>query len=520
MCAGTTSGASSGFPDRPTCRTTTCPSGCPTSTGRSLWPSSARAASEARWPSGCFSAAGSPTSSTSLRLEWGCGRGSATRSRAASRRCPHERAAVVGAGDGGGARVGGCGGDRRARAAGVGGRPHQRGRVDSLRRAGGTRRRAAGRHAGRPHLPQRSAKRLRGGGVPLRGRRRRQHGGRDESPGGGGPADRAGGRLGAVSIRIGTCSWADESLSKLWYPPSVRSAEDRLRYYAERFDTVEVNSSYYALPTAAMATAWADRTPPGFVFHVKAFGMMTRHPVKVEQLPPEMRSEVAVDERGRVDRPSRELRAEVFRRFLREITPLRDAGKLGGILMQLPQYITYRPQSLEYLEWAAEQLAGEQMLVEFRHRSWLDEEVRGDVLGFLHDLGATYVIVDAPRSGAANVAPTVVAATSDTAYLRLHGRNQATWNKRGGSAAERFDHLYSEEELREWVGPLAELSGQAENVYAMFNNNGRSTMPGLPTLENPAEEGTEVAQAPVNAEMLRQLLQREGLPVTPAPAAA
>ena len=77
-----------------------------------------------------------------------------------------------------------------------------------------------------------------------------------------------------------------------------------------------------------------------------------------------------------------------------------------------------------------------------------------------------------------------------------------------------------EDELGEWVGPLAELSGQAENVYAMFNNNGRSTMPALPTLENPAEEGSEVAQAPVNAEMLRQLLQREGLPVTPAPAAA
>jgi uncharacterized protein YecE (DUF72 family) len=299
-----------------------------------------------------------------------------------------------------------------------------------------------------------------------------------------------------VSIRIGTCSWADESLSKLWYPPSVRSAEDRLRYYAERFDTVEVNSSYYALPTAAMATAWADRTPPGFVFHVKAFGMMTRHPVKVEQLPPEMRSEVAVDERGRVDRPSRELRAEVFRRFLREITPLRDAGKLGGILMQLPQYITYRPQSLEYLEWAAEQLAGEQMLVEFRHRSWLDEEVRGDVLGFLHDLGATYVIVDAPRSGAANVAPTVIAATLDTAYLRLHGRNQATWNKRGGSAAERFDHLYSEDELREWVGPLRELEAAHENVFVMFNNNGRSVDP----------VGSPFAQAPANAATMQALI--------------
>jgi uncharacterized protein YecE (DUF72 family) len=132
----------------------------------------------------------------------------------------------------------------------------------------------------------------------------------------------------------------------------------------------------------------------------------------------------------------------------------------------------------------------------------------------------TYVIVDAPRMEARNVAPTVVATTSPTAYVRFHGRNAATWNKRTGSAAERFDYLYTEEELGEWVGPLAELSTRAENVYAMFNNNGRSRMPSLPSLESPAEEGSEVAQAPVNADMLRQLLEREGLPVTPAPAAA
>ena len=155
-----------------------------------------------------------------------------------------------------------------------------------------------------------------------------------------------------MSVRVGTCSWADESLSKLWYPPGVSSAEARLRWYAEHFDTVEVNSSYYALPTEEMATAWAQRTPPGFVFHVKAFGMMTRHPVRVEQLPPDMRSEAEFDERGRIDRPSRELRSAVFRRFLRAVEPLREAGKLGGVLMQLPQYVVFKPSSFAYLEWA------------------------------------------------------------------------------------------------------------------------------------------------------------------------
>ena len=318
-------------------------------------------------------------------------------------------------------------------------------------------------------------------------------------------------------VRIGTCSWADDALVKHWYPDGL-PARERLAWYAEQYSTVEVDSTYYRVPDEKMVQGWAERTPDGFVMHVKAFGVMTRHPVKVEQLPPELREGAPLDDRGRVDRPPREFRAEVFRRFHEALDPLRETRKLGGILMQLPPYVVFKPSSLEYLEWAQEQLGGDEMLVEFRHASWLDEENRRETLGFLESHHMTYVIVDAPRMEARNVSPTVVATTTPTAYIRFHGRNASTWNKRTGSAAERFDHLYSEDELSEWVGPLAELSGQADNVYAMFNNNGRSTMPGLPTLESPAEEGTEIAQAPVNAEMLRQLLQRKGLPVTPAPA--
>jgi uncharacterized protein YecE (DUF72 family) len=322
----------------------------------------------------------------------------------------------------------------------------------------------------------------------------------------------------AAAIRIGTCSWADESLTKLFYPPGVKGAEERLRYYAERFDVVEANSTYYRLPDEQMVRHWAERTPEGFVMHVKAFGVMTRHPVKAEQLPPDLREEAPLDKRGRVERPSREFRAEIFRRFRDALSPLRESRKLGGILMQLPPYVVFKPASLEYLEWAQGELGGDELLVEFRHASWLDDENRAETLAFLESHRMSYVIVDAPRLEARNVSPTVVATTSPTAYIRFHGRNASTWNKRTGSAAERFDYLYSEEELGEWVGPLAELSGRAQNVYAMFNNNGRSTMPGLPSLESPAEEGSEVAQAPVNAEMLRQLLERESLPVTRPPA--
>ncbi len=296
----------------------------------------------------------------------------------------------------------------------------------------------------------------------------------------------------AAPIRVGVCSWADETLTKVWYPKGVKSGEDRLRYYAERFDVVEANSTYYRLPDPAMVENWAERTPPGFTMHVKAFGVMTRHPVKVDQLPTDLR-DVPTDARGRVDRPPREYRAEVFRRFREALEPLRSIG--------------YRPQSLEYLEWSEEQLPGEEMLVEFRHASWLDEENRAHTLRFLEEHGMTYVVVDAPQTGGKNVLPTVAAATNDTAYVRFHGRNAQTWNKRTGSAAERFDYLYSEDELREWVPRLQELAGETQTVYAMFNNNGRSAMPSpaLPeAIEN--EKDGFVAQAPTNAQMLKRLL--------------
>ncbi len=226
-----------------------------------------------------------------------------------------------------------------------------------------------------------------------------------------------------------------------------------------------------------------------------------------------------VDDRGRVDRPPRELRAEVFRRFAAALEPLRSTGKLGGILLQFPSYIVYKPISLEYIEWAQEQLPGDELLIEFRHRSWLDEENRAQTLAFLESRGLTYVMVDAPKTDAKNLVPTVVARTSRTAYVRFHGRNASTWNKRTGSAADRFDHLYSREELGEWVEPLRELSLDAENVYAMFNNNGRSpTPPDLDALLDgidPAEVAGDlakgyVAQAPANALMLRSLLTESG----------
>ena len=282
----------------------------------------------------------------------------------------------------------------------------------------------------------------------------------------------------------------------------MKTAEERLRYYAEHFTTVEVDSTYYRLPDEQMVSRWDERTPDGFVMHVKAFGLMTRHPVRAEQLPPDLREGAPVDDRGRIDRPPRELRAEAFARFHAALEPLRSTGKLGGILLQFPSYVVAKDLSRDYLAWAVEQLRGDRPLVEFRHRSWLDEENRAETLAFLEELGATHVVVDAPKTDAKNLVPTVVAATSPLAYVRMHGRNAGTWNVRGGSASDRFDYLYSEDELREWAGPLRELAESAEEVYVLFNNNRWSR----------TANGELAAQAPANALALQGILAASGVP--------
>ena len=297
-------------------------------------------------------------------------------------------------------------------------------------------------------------------------------------------------------IRIGTCSWADDALVKHWYPAGMQPRA-RLGYYSKWFSTVEVDSTYYRVPTRELVQGWADRTPDGFVMHVKAFGLMTRHPVKLDQVPPDLREGLPVDDRGRVDRPSREARSAVFREFLAALEPLRESAKLGGLLFQMPPYVVWKPSSLDYLEWARDQVGGDAFLFEPRHRSWYAEEIRAELLRWLEERRMSWVVVDAPKTDAGNVPATLVAATTPLAYVRFHGRNAGTWNARGGSAAQRFDYLYGESELREWVAPLRELSEQAQEAYAFFNNNNQT-------------DG--VAQAPAGAQLLRKLLDEEHVP--------
>ena len=304
----------------------------------------------------------------------------------------------------------------------------------------------------------------------------------------------------AARIRVGTCSWADESLSKWWYPKGIRTAEERLRHYAEHFDTVELDSSYYRLPEPEQVAKWTERTPEGFLFHVKAFGVMTRHPVRLEQLPPDLREGAQTDDRGRVERPSREFRAEVFGRFHEALEPFRAAGKLGGILLQFPSYVVAKDSSRDYIAWAVEQLRGDLPLVEFRHRSWLDDEHRDHTLSFLESLGASHVVVDAPKTDAKNLVPD--GARGDRARSPTSASTAATRTPGTSAAAARPSGSTTSTRTRS-CGNGRPCSRSSPTRHA------RPTPCSTTTAARPRQVGAErewFAQAPVNALSLKELL--------------
>jgi len=277
-----------------------------------------------------------------------------------------------------------------------------------------------------------------------------------------------------MTIRVGTASWTDPEFIKAgWYPPDVKDdADARLRYYAERFPMVEVNSTFYALPRLETVAAWAERTPPDFRFHVKAHGIVSGHPSEPGRLPPELRTLPAtLDARGRIRRASRELRDAVIDSLLEAVGPLGD--KLGAILVQLPPYVAAGDRQRAEIGRILEQLAPARAAVEFRHRSWAADGERQAAEELLAAHGAAWVCVDAPRLDVASAMPPITPVTSDAlAYVRLHGRNADTWTK-GRSVAERFDYAYTAAELEEWIGPVLEMAERAQELAVVFNNNAR-----------------------------------------------
>lgn len=273
----------------------------------------------------------------------------------------------------------------------------------------------------------------------------------------------------AGRILVGTSSWSDPGFVADWYPRGLKPRE-RLPYYAERFEAVEVASTFYALPKPGSVARWVQQTPDGFTFDVKLHRVLSRHAAPLDSLPRELREHRETERSGRVVLDGRLERA-MARRTVRALEPLIEAGRLGALLLQLSPAFAPPEHRLEELDRLIEVLAPHPVAVELRHRAWLGEERRHDTLAYLSERGAAFVGVDAPRGKAVTLLPPLDAVTrDDVAYLRAHGRNLEGY-VRGRSVAERFGHVYSDAELGEITGRAHDLAAQVPTVHLVFNNN-------------------------------------------------
>ena len=270
-------------------------------------------------------------------------------------------------------------------------------------------------------------------------------------------------------IKVGTASWTDKTLiGSGWYPPEADTPETRLRFYARQFPLVEADSSYYALLAEQTAATWAERTPAGFTFNVKAFSLFTQHPTPVRALPVDLREAAGKSGKDRVylKDVDPEVTDQAWDRFLAALEPLRLAGKLGAILLQFPPWFPISLANKEYIVACAERVAPRRVCVEFRNRTWMTPDNQGETLEFLASRNLPYVCVDMPQ-GYPNSIPPVVAATSDLAVIRLHGHSDK-WDSK--DIHERFGYRYTTTELDEWAGQTRRLAADTKVTHVLFNN--------------------------------------------------
>jgi uncharacterized protein YecE (DUF72 family) len=279
-------------------------------------------------------------------------------------------------------------------------------------------------------------------------------------------------------LRVGTSSWSDPGFVEEWYPPEL-AARERLPWYAEHFDTVEVNSTFYAVPGASTVMRWAEVTPDGFVFDVKLHRVLSRHSAGLDSLPKNLRERAKVSARGRVELDDR-LEGALVEATLEAMAPLVQGGKFGAFLLQCSPAFSPKAHDLEELASLVKRLAPLPLALELRHRGWVDDKRVQHTLGWLVDHGVAWVCVDAPTGKAPTLMPALDAVTRDgLAYMRAHGRDTDAYT-RGRSVAERFAYRYSDAELGEIKGRaewLAERAGPAGSVHIQFNNNRGSDAP-------------------------------------------
>jgi uncharacterized protein YecE (DUF72 family) len=244
-------------------------------------------------------------------------------------------------------------------------------------------------------------------------------------------------------VYVGTSSWSDH---ESFYPPDLPSNQ-QITFYAQHFAIVEINSTFYRLMPARSFGLWAQRTPTRFLFDVKPYRQLTWHD---RENPPD---------------------DDAFEAFRRSLQPLRDAGKLGAVHFQFPPWFKFETDNVAYLKHCRESLPGDRVCAEFRHRSWLDGDHVGHLVETLRDYDVGLTVVDEPQIGSGTV-PTVVAVTTpELSIVRFHGRNAKMWYKKVKRTADRFDYLYTEEELQSWVPNVAELAEEAQEIHIFFNNN-------------------------------------------------
>lgn len=271
------------------------------------------------------------------------------------------------------------------------------------------------------------------------------------------------------SILVGTCSWTDSALvAGGWYPPSAKGAEGRLRHYAERFALVEVDATYYGLPSRRNSELWAERTPSGFVFDVKAFSLLTGHPTRIGSLPAPLRPPGSANARVRADSLPPDVVDEVWRRFSDALEPLRTADRLGAVLMQFPPSLRPGPEAEGFVaDCLGRANAFARPAVEFRDPRWYAPERCSATAALAERCGAALVAVDTVRGLPSSVPPVAVATTRELSVVRFHGRSPH-WGT--GGKEDAYRHRYAEEELAEWVPRIRALAERTEQVHVLFNN--------------------------------------------------
>ena len=275
---------------------------------------------------------------------------------------------------------------------------------------------------------------------------------------------------------IGTSSWTDPTLVKEghFYPAGTTTAEARLRYYAEQFPLVEVDSTYYYPPSEKNSVLWIERTPAHFTFNIKAYSLLTNHPTRPDSLYADIKAELdpALLAKRAVYRDNLPDDAveEVWQRFHDALMPLHSSGKMGAVLFQFPQWFTISRKNKAYILECAERLTDFRIAVEFRHASWMRPENAEETLAFLEKHDLPFVCVDMPQGFDSSIPPVAAATASDIAMVRFHGRDPAAWNTKSDSASERFKYDYSRDELKEWVPKIEALTQQVRETHVLMNN--------------------------------------------------